>query len=302
MKPRPQVLAIVGLTGAGKTELACEVARRTGAEVIGADSMQVYRGMDIGTAKPSRELRDQIPHHGIDIVDPDDPMSAGRFAEIARRAAHRILFRGHPVILCGGTGLYARAFAGGLVQGRTSDPAVRAELEEHSTEELYADLRRQDPRGAAAISASDRVRILRTLEAFRITGQPFSDLKRRHGFLDRPFEIRWLGLDLERELLWKRIRTRVDRMFEEGLVGEVQGLYKRGYGPDLRPLQSIGYRQVGQLLAAELGEAETREAICVATRRYAKRQRTWFRAEPGLQWLDAADPRAVLDAALASSR
>jgi tRNA dimethylallyltransferase len=301
MKPRPQLLAIVGLTGTGKTELACEVARRSNAEIIGVDSMQVYRGMDIGTAKPTPELRGEIPHHAIDIVDPDDPMSAGRYAELARRAAREILSRGRPVILCGGTGLYARAFAGGLVEGVASDPAIKAELEEFSTEELYAELQEHDPAGAAAISGSDRVRVLRALEAFRITGSPFHEQKRRHGFADQPFEIRWLALDLERAILWERIRLRVDRMFETGLVDEVRALYARGYGRNLRSLQSIGYRQVGQLLAGELTEAQAREAICVATRRYAKRQRTWFRAEPGLRWLDAADRRANLDLALSTS-
>jgi len=306
MTSRPQLLAIVGLTGTGKTELACEVARRSDAEIIGVDSMQVYRGMDIGTAKASRELRQEISHHAVDVVDPDDPMTAGRYAELARRAAHEILSRGRSVILCGGTGLYARAFAGGLVEGVASDPAIRAELAESSTEELYAELQEHDPAGAAAISAGDRVRILRMLEAFRITGSPFHEQKLSHGFADRPFEICWLGLDLERGALWERIRLRVDRMFEAGWADEVCALYARGYGPDLKSLQSIGYRQVGQLLAGELTDAEAREAICVATRRYAKRQRTWFRAEPGLRWLDAADRRANLELALgvvdASSR
>lgn len=300
MTQHPRLLAIVGLTGTGKTELACEVARRTNAEVIGVDSVQVYRGMDIGSAKPSRALRQEIPHHAIDVVDPDDPMSAGRYAELARLAAHDILSRGRPVILCGGTGLYARAFAGGLVEGAASDPGVRAELEELSTEELYEELQLHDPAGAAEISARDRVRILRTLEASRVTGHPFSEQKLHHGFGDRPFEICWLGLDLDRSILWERIRRRVEGMFEGGLIEEVRALHARGYGPELRSLQSIGYRQVGQLLAGELTEDEAREAIGVATRRYAKRQRTWFRAEPGLRWLDAADRRGNLEAALAA--
>lgn len=298
MSGRPRVLAIVGPTGTGKTELACEVARQLDGEVIGVDSMQVYRGMDIGTAKPSLALREEIPHHGIDVVDPDDPMSAGRFVVLAREAARSIVERGRTVLLCGGCGLYARAFAGGLVGGIPSDPELRAKLESDSTESLYQELVEIDPETAARTHSADRVRIVRALEAQQIAGRPLSQQHAEHGFSDRPYDVRWLGLSLEREALWSRIHKRVGAMFDAGLVDEVRALHRAGYGPELLPLQAIGYREVGELLAGRLSEAEARESIAVTTRRYAKRQRTWFRAEPGLEWTDASRPDEALAHAL----
>ncbi|MBW2282274.1 MAG: tRNA (adenosine(37)-N6)-dimethylallyltransferase MiaA [Deltaproteobacteria bacterium] len=292
---RPRVLALVGLTGTGKTALACAVARRAGAEVISADSMQVYRGMDIGTAKPSRALRGEVPHHAIDVVDPDDPMSAGRFAALAREAADDIVARGRRVIVCGGTGLYARAFAGGLIGGAESDPGLRAELEARDAADLYAELERRDPATARQTPPANKVRVVRALEALQLAGRPVSEQRESHGFSDRPYDVRWLALGLERDTLWRRIEARVERMFAAGLVDEVRGLHAAGYGPELRALKSIGYREVGELLAGRTGEAQARDAITLATRQYAKRQRTWFNAEPGLRWLDATAGAAVLE-------
>lgn len=296
MGARPVVLAIVGPTGTGKTEVAAEVARRCDAEIVSADSMQVYRGLDVGTAKPPRELRAEIPHHAIDVVDPDDAMTAGRYAALARRASHEILSRGRRVILCGGTGLYARAFAGGLIESVESDPEIRAELDKRETSELYRELTGSDPDAAARIAPRDRVRIVRALEIQRIDGRPLSEQHAAHGFRDRPFEVRWLGLDMDRERLARRIAERVDRMFEAGLVAEVEALYASGYSPELRSLQAIGYREVGWQLAGRLREAEARAAIVTATRRYSKRQRTWFRRQPGLRWIDAEAPEAAVAA------
>jgi tRNA dimethylallyltransferase len=274
--------------------LACQVARRIDAEVISVDSMQVYRGMDIGTAKPPAELRAEIPHHGLDLVAPDEAMSAGRFASYARSVARQILERGRQVILCGGTGLYARAFAGGLIGGIVADPEIREELGRLGLEELRAELQACDPVSAQRIHPRDRVRIERAIEAHRLTNRTLSAQVAEHGFQDRPFDLRWVGLSLERDLLWSRIRRRVDRMFAAGFVEEVRGLHAAGYGPELRPLQAIGYREVGELLAGRMREEEAREAVFVSTRRYAKRQRTWFRAEAGLVWVDATDPESAL--------
>jgi tRNA dimethylallyltransferase len=296
---RPRVVAIVGPTGTGKTELACAVAARTGAEVVSADSMQVYRGMDIGTAKPSAALRAQVPHHALDLVAPDEPMSAGRWAELARRAALEIHARGRPVLLVGGTGLYARAFAGGLIRGAASDPALRAELEARDTDALRAELARRDPRAAQRIPARDRVRTVRALEALALGARPISEQHARHRFGDRPFDVRWIGLALDREALAERLRARVAAMFDAGWVDEVRALYAAGFGAKLRPLQSIGYREIGALLARESDEATARERTWIATRRYAKRQRTWFRAEPELDWIDADAREAAVERVLA---
>jgi tRNA dimethylallyltransferase len=297
MHARPRVLAVVGLTGTGKTELACAVARRIGAEVIGADSMQVYRHMNVGTAKPSDALRREVPHHLIDVVDPDQPMSAGRYAALAREAASQIHARGRPIVVCGGTGLYVRAFVGGLVKAG-SDPEVRRRLEERSTPELRADLEGRDPEAAVCIHANDRIRLVRALELLEAGQGPISGRWREHAFGDRPFDVRWIALDLERESLWRALRERVDRTFHEGPVEEVRSLHAAGYGPDLRPLRAIGYREAGWILAGRLDEPSAREATYMATRRYAKRQRTWFRAEPGVRWVDASRPEAAAEEAL----
>ena len=297
---RPRVIAIVGPTGTGKTELACAIARKTGAEIVSADSMQVYRGLDIGTAKPSAELRAEIPHHAIDLVAPDEPMSAGRWAEAARAAAHAIDARRRPILLVGGTGLYARAFAGGLIADVESDTGIREALEARPLEDLRAELTRLDPAAASRIAANDRIRTVRALEALRLAGEPISKQQARHGFKDRPFEVVWIGLGVGRDVLATRLRARVEAMFAAGLVEEVRGLHAAGYSPSLRSLSAIGYREVGWLLAGRISEAEAVERTWIATRRYAKRQRSWFRAEPGLEWVDADARDLALERILAA--
>ena len=293
-----RVVALVGLTGTGKTELAAAAARRSGAEIIGCDSMQVYRGLDIGTAKPSPELQREIPHHLVDVVEPDDSMSAGRYADLARQAATEIAQRGRPTILCGGTGLYARAFAGGLIRGVTAEPALRAELEAAETDTLYAELRVIDPLAASRIPENDRVRILRAVEVARLGGRSLSVQHREHGFQDRPFDVTWLALDMDRTRLAERLNRRVQSMFDAGLVEEVRDLRSRGYGRELNSMQAIGYREAHQVLEGERTLDEAITSAATATRRYAKRQRTWFRAEPGVRWLDAEEPEAALSALL----
>lgn len=296
---RPTVVAVVGPTGSGKTDLACALAERARAEIISADSMQVYRGMDIGTAKPSPEIRARIRHHLIDAVDPDAPMSAGRYMELARAAAHAIHARGRRVVLCGGTGLYARAFACGLVPDLPAVAEMRARLHERSTEALRAELLAIDPESARAIPARDRVRLERALEAHAHAGRAVSSLREAHGFRDRPFALCWIGVAREPAELSARIERRVDAMLAEGWLDEVIALRAR-YPPHLRALQAIGYRELGAHLDGAYSLAEARRQIIVATRRYAKRQRTWFRAEAGLVWISADAPAAIVEAGLAA--
>jgi tRNA dimethylallyltransferase len=179
-----------------------------------------------------------------------------------------------------------------------SDPGIRRRLEERSTEELRAELQREDPGAAARIHGNDRVRIVRALEVLQLSGSSISERHDEHRFADRPFDVRWLGLDLDRECLRDLLERRVDRMFREGLVEEVRTLHARGYGPELRPLQAIGYREVGLMLAGRLNEESARESTTLATRRYAKRQRTWFRSEREVRWADAAQRADALETAL----
>jgi tRNA dimethylallyltransferase len=292
---RPRVVALVGPTGTGKTELACAVARASGAEIVSADSMQVYRGMDIGTAKPSRALREEIPHHGLDLVAPDEPMSAGRWAEIARAAAREIARRGRPILLVGGTGLYARAFAGGLIGGVESDPALRTALEARESADVRAELERRDPAAAARIPPNDRVRTVRALEALHLGARPISEQQSAHRFADRPFDVAFFALAAERDALSARLRARIEGMFAAGLADEVRALHAAGYGRELRPLRAIGYREACAFVAGELALDQAIERAWIATRRYAKRQRTWFRAEPGLEWLPADRPESVVE-------
>ena len=258
---RPRVVAIVGPTGTGKTELACAIARRSGAEIVSADSMQVYRGLDVGTAKPSRALRAEIPHHALDLVAPDEPMSAGRWAEAARAAAREIQARGRPVLLVGGTGLYARAFAGGLIAGAASDPALRAELEARSDGDLRAELGGARPRSRGAHPAArPRAHGARARGA---AARRTTDLgAARAAPLRRPPVRRVAGS------AWRSTATRspngcargVAAMFAAGFVDEVRALHAAGYDARLRPLRAIGYREVGMLLAGELDEADRARA------------------------------------------
>lgn len=226
-------------------------------------------------------------------------MSAGRFAALAREAARTAHARGRVVILCGGTGLYARAFAGGLVEGVTGEPALRAELEALPAAQLLERLRELDPDLAQRVHPNNHVRLVRYVEIASLGGRAASERHARHGFGDRPFDVAWLGLDLPREALWPRLRARVDAMFEAGWIDEVRRLRAAGHGPELKSMQAIGYREIGAMLDAGVGEGEVREQIWWATRRYARRQRTWFRSEPGMEWIDARERATALERALA---
>jgi tRNA dimethylallyltransferase len=287
---------IVGPTGTGKSALALEIAERIGAEIVNADSRLFYRGMDLGTAKPSPADRRRVPHHLVDIVAPDEPLDVAGFRALARRAIDGIAARGRPVIVAGGSGLYLRVLRGGIFNGPPASPEIRRELAAHAVEHgvpsLHARLSEIDPEAAARISADDLYRIIRALEVFRLTGIPISAHQRCHGFEAAEYDTLTIGLEMPRDRLYAAIDRRFDAMVAAGLIEEVRALVAAGYRVDAPPLCAIGYRQIAGSLRGELALADAIALAKRETRRLAKRQLTWFRRDPEIAWLDAERGRA----------
>ena len=298
---RPPVVVITGPTSAGKTPLAIHIAQRFGGEIVNCDSMQVYRYMDIGTAKPSTEQRSLVPHHLLDVVTPDVSYSAGRFAREARRAAAAIQERGALVVLTGGTGLYIRAFLEGLLEAGEADPELRAELEsEHAQAAgrghptaLYERLEAQDPEAAREIHPHDLKRVIRALEIVAQGRGGAAERRRQHGFGDRPYRSLHLALDPGVEELDRRIDAHCRAMLAAGLLHEVRGLRRQGYGPELRSMQAIGYRHMQPVVAGVDTLVNAVEVMQRDTRRFARRQRTWIRKVPEAVWVDPRVPAAI---------
>lgn len=295
--PGTRLLVLSGPTASGKTGAAMALARLLPLEIVCADSMQVYRGMDIGTAKPDPAEREEIPHHLVDVADPDDPYSAGRFVAEAEEAIRRIRSRGRHPLLVGGTGLYLRALIRGL-DPLPSDPEVRESLarrwEKEGGEALHAALRRDDPAGAGKIHPSDRLRVLRALEIATITGAPASSRRRAWEGAPGRYRVLFFALRTGREELYRRIAERADGMIRAGLVEEVRGLLSRGYGPGLRSMDALGYRHI---LSHLLGGVPLEEAVRELkrdTRRYAKRQMTWLSAEKEARWVEGDSAVGVM--------
>lgn len=292
-----RIAVIVGPTGAGKSRLAIEVARRCGGEVVSADSQQVYVGMDIGTGKVGAEERGEIAHHLIDVVRPDEEMTAARFAEMADAAIAEIAGRGRPIVVCGGTGLYVRILLLGLFDAPPADPDLRAglaaEADARGLGVLWERLREIDPEIAGRIEASDQKRIIRALEVHALTGVTMSEHQRQHDFktLPRRYDAKIVGLAPEREALYRRIDARVDEMIEAGLVGEVERLREAGYAPPLRSQQAIGYAELHAHLDGALDMTRAVELIKRNSRRYARRQLAWYRSDVSVEW--APDPSRV---------
>jgi tRNA dimethylallyltransferase len=294
-------IVLTGPTASGKTALALEVAGRIGGEVISVDSRQVYRGMDIGTAKATTEERGRVPHHGLDLVDPGTRYSAGRFARDARRWIAEIRGRGGIPILAGGTGFFIRALTNPLFREPELDPGrregLRTFLEALPEERMMDWLAVLDPAGEGRLrTAGGRQRILRALEVVLLSGRPLGWWQRHEPAGETPLHAVIFVLDLPRPTLYERINRRVDLMFEAGLVEEVRRLMAQGYGPDAPGMSATGYPETRALLRGELDEDEARDRIRRATRRYARRQLTWFRHQlpPGAVWLDATRPMSEL--------
>ena len=275
------MFAIVGPTAAGKTALALRVAESLDAEIVSCDSMQIYRGFDIGTAKPTAEERARVRHHLVDVAEAGELYSAARYVEEAERAIADIRARGKRVVLVGGTGLYLRALRFGLVDAPARDEALRRELYDEEARRpgiLHLKLRAVDPLSAERLPPGDLQRIVRALEVHRLSGRPLGELHAEHGHAPR-HEVRVMVLDPPPDALLQRIAVRVEIMLAGGLIDETRRLADR-HGRQARPLHSVGYHEVLQYLDGGLGFPQLQPAIVAATRRYARRQRVWFKKEP----------------------
>ncbi len=279
--PRPIFLA--GPTAAGKSALALQLAQRLNGEIISVDSMQVYRGLDIGTAKPSPADRQRAPHHLIDVADLDQTFDAAQFIRLAAAAVQEIQARGRRPIFCGGTGLYFKAYLEGLGNAPPKDPALRAQLEASPLPELLDELQRSDPATFQTIDRRNPRRVIRALEVIRLTGRPFSAQRARWNKTPPPGP-RVIGLTRPAGELVERIQQRVDEMFRRGLVAETEQLLRRGLAQNPTAMQALGYRQVVEHLRGERALPETIELVKIRTRQFAKRQLTWFRRQMRLEW------------------
>ncbi len=284
------VILLAGPTGVGKTALAIKLAQRLGTEIINADSLQVYRHMDIGTAKPTPDEQRAARHHLLDVVFPDEPFDAARYAALARPIVHEMQQSGRPPLVVGGTGLYIKTLTKGICPGPPSDPVVRRglleEIETVGTAGLHRKLMEVDPPMAARLHPNDKQRILRALEVFLASGRRLSQWQEEHGFREEVYPTIKLFLVRPREELYDRINRRVDAMMEQGFLDEVQRLLDMGYGPELKPMQSLGYKQLARHVIEGTVLADAIDEIKRESRRYAKRQLTWFRSDPELHWLD----------------
>jgi len=283
-----QVVAIVGPTAVGKSRSSIRLAQAIDGEIVSADSRQVYRYMDIGTAKPSSQERAAVPHHLIDVVDPDQDFGLALYQEMAYRAVADIQHRGQVALLVGGSGLYVRAITGGFrIPQIPPNAELRRNLEEKVARDggqaLYRELEQIDPDAAMRIDPRNIRRLIRALEVYQVSGTPFSQLQRSEPL----FRTLVLGLTTDREDLYRRIDSRVDSMMEQGLVPEVEGLLQRGYSLDLPSMSGLGYKQIGQYLQGKMALDEAVQQIKFETHRFARHQYAWFRLnDDNIRWFD----------------
>ena len=289
----PLAVVVCGPTGIGKTSFAIELARRFGGEIIGADSMQLYRHMDIGTAKPTPGEQAAVTHHMVGIVDPGEHFDAEMYADMAYANVLALTEKGTLPFVVGGTGLYIKALIHGLFESIKIDTGIRKQLkkevEEQGGAHLHARLKVVDPAAAGRIHANDTYRIVRALEIFEATGRPMSDTQAQHRFEPQRLQTVKIGLRMDREALYQRIDQRVDIMLDQGLLAEVKGLLEKKYSPDLKAMKSLGYRHMVLFLKNEVDWEEAVRTLKRDTRRYAKRQMTWFKADPEIVWMGLDD-------------
>lgn len=288
----PRAVAVVGPTATGKSDVALALAEHFAGEIVNADALQVYRGFDIGTAKPPREEQARVPHHLIDILEPHEAYSAGEFVRRAVPLVESLFERGVQPILVGGSGFYIRALTEGLspvpaVEEEVRE-AVRARLENDGAQRLWEELKALDPETAARLAPTDRQRVARAVEVAISTGKSLSSWQKEPPVQRAPFNVVKLGLTLPRGVLYDRIQARLQRMVASGWIEEVRGLLQSGLAIDLPAFQAIGYRQIARHVLEGWPLEEALEDVARETRRFAKRQETWFKREPDVQWFEAS--------------
>lgn len=290
-RKRIPVVILCGPTAAGKTALSLQLADRWPVEIVSADSRQVYRCLDIGTAKPTRSEQAAVPHHLINVVNPDEDFTVHDFVRRGREAIAGIDGRGRQPFLVGGTGLYIRALTGGLAAVPGGDEILRQELiaEEMAggVGTLFRQLQTIDPVLAQRLKPGDRLRIVRALEVFHLSGRRLSDFQAEHAFAESPYRLLFIGLTAARDELYRRINRRSEQMFADGLMDEVAGLLRQGYSLQLKSLRTIGYREAIRALHGEISVADALALVQRESRRYAKRQLTWFGQLPEIIWVDS---------------
>lgn len=291
METKQKIVVIVGPTASGKSGVAMELADRFHGEIVNADSMQVYRYMDIGTAKPSNEDRERIPHHLIDIRNPDEAFDAARYLDEASKVIEDVVCRGQLPIVVGGTGLYIKALTEGIFEAPEVDKELRERLNREADDlglpSLYKKLMEVDSEAAVKIGPHNTHRIIRALEVYYLTGMPISKYQKEHAFSDMRYDSFKIGLNMEREILYKNIDSRVDSMIKAGFVDEVIRIIDMGYGPDAKGMQGIGYSHICRYIKGEYTLPDCINLIKRDTRHYAKRQLTWFRRDQEIDWVDA---------------
>ncbi|MGH7146993.1 MAG: tRNA (adenosine(37)-N6)-dimethylallyltransferase MiaA [Nitrospiraceae bacterium] len=291
------VVVMVGPTAVGKSRVAVEVAKAFETEVLTADSRQVYRGMDVGTDKPIPEERQGVPHRLIDLVNPDESFNAGLYRRQALDEIERLYRDRRLPLVVGGTGLYVRTLLKGLCGAPPTDPIMRAALRQEAKDQghdrLYARLVAVDPVAAARLHPRDESKVIRALEVYQLSGRRMSEFQQEHGFSERPFSALIIGLNRDRDALYRRIEERIDWQLGHGLIEETKQLLAQGYQLDSAAMKGLGYRQVAEHLAGEYDVAEMVRRYKRDTRRYSKRQMTWFRKEPEIQWLTIEESESV---------
>ncbi len=285
----PKIIVICGPTGIGKTTSAIKLAAAFSGEIVSADSMQIYKYMNIGTAKPTIEEQKAVKHHLIDIAEPNQNFNAALFSEKAGKIIYRLWQKKIPAFVTGGTGLYIKTLIYGIFKDEKSSNAVKEKIKKEAAEKglifLYEKFKKKDPEAAAKIDPNDSYRIIRAITVFEATGKKISSYHKTHGFADKKFTSYKIGLEINRQTLYERINRRVDKMIEQGFIQEIKDLIGKGYSKDLKSMQSIGYKHIIDFLEGEISLDKALDTIKRNTRRYAKRQMTWFKADKEIVWL-----------------